>query len=486
MTAIDADRFEPDSELPPGRARSWARRTMTRFFHAVGRTSPQIAKRMDRFGASILPKGLYARALIIIIAPIVLLQSVLVFVFMERHWEYVTRRLSNATVQDISMLVAMYERYPHPAGYEKLTDIAREQLSLVAQIVPDAVLPPPRERPFFGFLDRTLTKTLRQKIAKPFWIDTVGSSNFVDIRIQLEGAVLKVLARRSQTYASNTHIFMIWMVTTSVILLTVAILFLRNQIRPILALADAANLFGRGQSVPKDFRIRGAREVRQAAAAFLEMRDRIERHVEQRTTMLAGVSHDLRTVLTRFRLQLAMLGNTPEVAALVSDVDEMQQMLEDYLAFSKGGTGEEPTETDIFEMLNDIHASYADSDEHSVILNAPNHHFFATVRRNAFKRAVMNLVSNAVRYGKRILITAVMSKRNLVITVEDDGPGIPAELREVVFKPFYSLDKSRNQNVKSTGLGLAITRDIIRAHGGEVHLGESRLGGLKATIRVPL
>lgn len=442
--------------------------------------------KLGRSGSGLLPKGLYARALIIIIAPIVLLQSVLVLVFMERHWEYVTRRLSSATVQDIAMLVSLYESYPRGSDYVPLTDMARQQLGLVIQIVPGGELPPPKERPFFGFLDRTLSKSIRSRIGRPYWIDTVGASDYVDIRIQLDQAIMKVLARRSQTYASNTHIFLMWMVTTSLILLTVAILFLRNQIRPILTLAQAADCFGRGQPVPKDFRVRGAREVRQAAIAFLEMRDRIERHVEQRTTMLAGVSHDLRTVLTRFRLQLAMLGASPEVNELVSDVDEMQQMLEDYLAFSKGGTGEEAARTDIFGLLKEVHDAYAGNPARTVKLNAPNHHFFAIVRRNAFKRAIMNLVSNAVRFGKQISITAVTSRRNLVVTVEDDGPGIPVELRETVFRPFYSLDKARNQNVKSTGLGLAIARDIIRAHGGEIHLGESRLGGLKATIRIPL
>ncbi len=443
-------------------------------------------QKFGSFGSSLLPKGLYARALLIIIAPIVLLQSVLVFVFMDRHWEYVTRRLSSATVQDISLLVSLYENYPNRDGYVGLTDMARQELGLVVQVIPGGTLPPPNERPFFGFLDRTLSKTIRAKIARPFWIDTVGASDYVDIRVQLDHAVMKVLARRSQTYASNTHIFLLWMVTTSLILLTVAILFLRNQIRPILALASAADCFGRGQPVPKDFRVRGAREVRQASAAFLEMRDRIERHVEQRTTMLAGVSHDLRTVLTRFRLQLAMLGNSPEVNELVSDVDEMQQMLEDYLAFSKGGIGEEATRTDIFGLLKEIHGAYAGHRGRLVTLNAPNQHFFATIRRNAFKRAVINLVSNATRFGTKISITAVCSRRNLVVTVEDDGPGVPPEHREAVFRPFYSLDKARNQNVKSTGLGLAITRDIIRAHGGEIHLGESRMGGLKATIRMPL
>jgi two-component system, OmpR family, osmolarity sensor histidine kinase EnvZ len=443
------------------------------------------AKQVARFGDLLLPKGLYARALLIIIAPIVLLQSVLVFVFMERHHEFVTRRLATATVQDIAMLAELYEAYPTEEGIERLTDIAREKLNLVAQIEPGAQLPPALPKPFFRFLDRTLSKQIRSKIDKPFWIDTVGDSDHVEVRVKLSDAVLKVLARRSQTYSSNTHIFLLWMITTSLILLTVAILFLRNQIRPVLALAQAAESFGRGHPAPADFKVRGAREVRQAAHAFIEMRDRIERHVEQRTTMLAGVSHDLRTVLTRFRLQLAMMDRSAENDALVADVDEMQQMLEDYLAFAKGGSSERPETGDVAVILEDIAAAFQASSGRKIMLVVSEKPLPAMLRRNAFKRAISNLVSNATRFGKRIAITVKKSRRNLIITVEDDGPGVPAEARETVFRPFHSLDSARNQNVKSTGLGLAIARDIIRAHGGEIHLGESQMGGLKATIRMP-
>ena len=212
------------------------------------------AKQFMKLGDLLLPKGLYARALIIIIAPIVLLQSVLVFVFMERHYDYVTRRLVLATVQDIATLAELYEAYPRPEVSEKLTDIARQKLNLVAQIEPGAQLPPALPKPFFRFLDRTLTKQIRSKIDKPFWLDTVGDSDHVEVRVKLDNAVLKVLARRNQTYASNTHIFLLWMITTSLVLLTVAILFLRNQIRPVLALAQAAESFGRGHPAPADFK----------------------------------------------------------------------------------------------------------------------------------------------------------------------------------------------------------------------------------------
>ena len=221
-------------------------------------------------------------------------------------------------------------------------------------IVPNDELPQTRSRPFFDLLDRTLSDEITRQIGKPFWIDTVGTSNLVDIRIKLDNAVMHVLARRSQTYASNSQIFLLWMLGTSLVLLTVAILFLRNQIKPILRLAEAAESLGKGRPTPPDFRPRGAREVRQAAQAFIEMRDRIERHVEQRTTMLAGVSHDLRTVLTRFKLQLAMFEESPELDAMRADVDEMQAMLEDYVAFAKGASGEEIVRTDISEILTEV------------------------------------------------------------------------------------------------------------------------------------
>ncbi len=434
--------------------------------------------------ARILPKGLYARALLIIIVPIVVLQSVLAFVFMERHWQQVTRQLSIATTNEIATLIAVYEDFAQDQGNEKLTDIAREHLGLIARILPDQNLPEARPKPFFDLLDRTLSKEIRRRIRRPFWIDTVGKSRYVEIRIKLDDAVLQVLARRNQTYASNSHIFLVWMVGTALVLLAVAVAFLRNQIRPVLSLAEAAQRFGRGQPAPPDFKVRGAREVRLAAQSFLEMRDRIERHVEQRTTMLAGVSHDLRTVLTRFRLQLAMLGERPEADSLNADIDEMQQMLEDYLAFAKGDAGEQPSRFEIAELLHEVAAGLSGADR-AISVDAKAT-LQLSARRNAIKRAVLNLAANATRFARTVLMSAKRSAGSVTITVEDDGPGIPLDKREEVFRPFFGLDDSRNQDVKSTGLGLSIARDIVRGHGGEITLGRSRLGGLKATIRLPV
>ncbi len=445
-----------------------------------------LLQRLGRIVGNQMPKGLYARALIIIIAPMVLLQSVVAFVFMERHWETVTQRLSEGTTRDIALLLSVYETYSHNDNYEKLIRMAQKDLHLSVQILPDQDLPPARSKPFFALLDRTLSDQIRKQIGKPFWIDTVGRSHLVEIRIKLEEAVFRVLARRSQTYASNSHIFLIWMVGTSLVLLTVAILFLHNQIKPILRLAQAAERFGKGRPTPPDFRPRGAREVRAAARAFIEMRDRIERQMAQRTTMLAGVSHDLRTILTRFKLQLAMAGDSEEATDMRRDVDEMQAMLEDYMAFAQGDSSEQISRVNIRQLLRESRKQAAHSGK-QVTLKMPEEPVIVALRARAFKRAVDNVVSNAVRFADHVSIDAARTKRFLSIRIEDDGLGIPEDEREEVFRPFYRLDDARQQDTGvSTGLGLSIARDIIRSHGGDIVLSDSKMGGLKATIRVPV
>ncbi|MGH7247826.1 MAG: ATP-binding protein, partial [Pseudomonadota bacterium] len=290
-------------------------------------------------------------------------------------------------------------------------------------------------------------------------------------------------ARRADVYDPNAWIFLLWMVATSLVVLAVAILFLRNQIRPIVGLADAAEAFGKGREAP-NCRPRGAREVRRAAAAFLEMKTRIERAIEQRTTMLAGVSHDLRTVLTRFKLELALLGGNAEVEAIKKDVDEMAGMLEAYLSFARGDTAEQSAATDMAVLLD---ALKSDTERHGrrtsvAYYGQPE----VTVRPAAFKRCVGNLISNAIRFASTVAITGHRDHRWLTVTVDDDGPGIPPRLREDVFKPFLRLDDARNQDEGGTGLGLAIARDIARSHGGDITLGDSPLGGLRATVKLPV
>jgi two-component system osmolarity sensor histidine kinase EnvZ len=438
-------------------------------------------RRIGRRFTAFMPKGLFARALIILIAPIVILQSVIAYVFMERHYQLVTRRLSQAVVREIGSVIDFYEAYPGAANAERIARIADDRLAINVDFLPPDPLPRPRPKPFFSFLDGVLSDEISRQIKRPFWIDTVGRSNFVEIRIQLKDAVLRAIAERRQTYASNSHIFIIWMVGTSLVLLGVAIAFLRNQVRPILTLADAAESFGKGREV--QYLPRGAREVRRAGQAFLEMKNRIERSIEQRTAMLSGVSHDLRTILTRFKLSLALEPATPEIEALKNDVDEMARMLEDYLAFARGDSGERTVLTDIGALLENL-KSDAERTGHTTrieITGDPK----VMVRPDAFKRMLGNLVHNAARYGDNIAINADHVGRWLTITVDDDGPGIPALKREEAFRPFTRLDAARNQDRSGTGLGLTIARDIARAHGGDIALEQSPLGGLRAKVTVP-
>ena len=429
-----------------------------------------------------MPKALFTRALIIIIAPMVLLQSVVAYVFMERHWQLVTRRLSAAVVRDIGSVIDVMElSKQHPLTNEMIK-IAGDRMGLDIEILPAGPLPMSGARPFFSILDIALSDEIDHIIKRPYWIDTVGSSDLIEIRIQLDWGILRVLTQRYQAYASNTHIFILWMVGTSLVLLLVAILFLRNQIKPVLQLAEAAESFGKGRDI--DYRPRGAKEVRQAGMAFLEMKRRIERVLEQRTAMLNGVSHDLRTILTRFRLSLEMSEESAELEALKKDVDEMSRMLEGYLAFARGDAAESAEPVSVRALLDELKAD-GERQGHPTTIDVSGDPV-VTIRRDAIKRCLFNLVNNAVRHGDKIALSAVLDGRWLLFHIDDDGPGIPASRREEVFKPFVRLDEARNIDEGGSGLGLSIARDIVRAHGGDVVLVDSPMGGLRATVRIPV
>ncbi|MCO6387665.1 MAG: ATP-binding protein [Aliihoeflea sp.] len=440
-------------------------------------------RRSARRVARYMPKRLYARSLIIVIAPMILFQSIVAFVFMERHWQTVTMRLSAGVTRDIAAIIDMIETYPPGDNYANAIRIAQERLGLKVDLLPPDPLPAPGPKPFFSILDHFLSQEINRQINRPFWLDTVGNSNVVEIRVQLQDKVLRVFARRSQTYASNTHIFLLWMGGTSLVLLAIAIAFLRNQIRPILQLAEAAESFGKGRPMPSDFRPRGADEVRRAGKAFILMRERIERQIEQRTAMLTGVSHDLRTILTRFKLQLALAGSKMDTRPMEQDINDMQSMLEGYLAFAKGDASEDTGFFDLEEFLGKLEAE-AKLRKRKLTTKLSGRPEI-TVRPIAFSRLLSNIVGNAFRYAKKVEITAIHSAGSLTITVDDNGPGIPPERREDVFKPFVRLDEARNQDASGTGLGLSIARDIARAHGGDIKLDDSPLGGLRAIIRIP-
>ncbi|MDQ0314234.1 ATP-binding protein [Amorphus orientalis] len=429
-----------------------------------------------------MPRRLFARSLLIVVVPMILLQSVVAFVFMNRHWQNVTSRLSETTAAEVATLATLIEQAPNAAEVQEIVTAAAAHMFVSVTLDPDAKLPPPAPKPYFSLLDRTLSASIRDQVGRPFALKIINEAKFVEIEVKLDAGILKVVVRRSQAYATNSHITLVWMAGTSVVLIAIAVLFLRNQIRPIQRLADAAEGFGRGRPV-EGFRPRGATEVRQASRAFIEMRRRIERQMEQRTAMLTGVSHDLRTILTRFKLELAFLPENEETDALKKDVDAMQAMLEDYLAFARTDIDESSDTVDLKDLLEDL---AAEGRRHGATTSVEfEGERWIEARPNMLRRGLHNLIINAARYGKTVHISGRNIDGWVTILIDDDGPGIPPASREEVFRPFYRLDTARNQDLGGTGLGLAISRDAIRSHGGDIVLSEAPQGGLRARVHLP-
>lgn len=440
--------------------------------------------RFNRFLERHLPEGLYPRSLIIVIAPMVLLQSLMIYFVLEQHWSEVTKQLSRSFVRDMAFVIAVHEKSDRSAqSMDELRELANRHLKLGFSIQ-TGDLPKVKEKPYFSLVEKKLSKYIGNRVVKPFWLDTLGRPGYVDARIQVDkGVVFRFLVPEKRVYASQTLVLLLSMAGSSLILIVVAIAFLRKQIVPIVRLAEAATNFGMGREV-KDFYPSGAAEVRMAANAFLNMKARIARHVEQRTAMLAGVSHDLRTILTRFKLELAILGKNDTVDALKQDVNEMQGMLEGYMSFVRGAGGERPVQVDVGKLFELVRG---DVERSGSTLHLHHHgKTLAKVKPDAFKRLVVNLVNNALRFGVRVELDYKIHDKFLWVYVDDDGPGVEKERREEVFRPFVRLDQSRNQNTTGTGLGLAIALDIAHAHGGDIKLEDSRLGGLRVVVQIPI
>ena len=448
----------------------------------------------NRFLERFLPEGLYPRSLIIVIVPVVLLQSLMIYFVLEQHWSEVTKQLSRSVARDMAFVVSMYENSDRsPKALKEIVGLANQHLKLGLTALEQKSLPAIESETSFSLVGNELSKFLVEKklskyigkrVHKPYRLDMSGHQGFVDAHIMVDdNLVFRFLVEENRVSAPKTLVLLLSVIISSLILIAVAIAFLRKQVEPIVRLANAAKDFGMGREV-KDFHPTGALEVKSAARAFLHMKDRIARHVEQRTAMLAGVSHDLRTILTRFKLELAFLGSNEKVVALKEDVNEMQDMLEGYMSFVKGDGGETVIEKDIIEILKNIQGEVMRSGHHvRVVHRAP---IIAKVKPDAFKRLVVNLVSNAVRFGERVVLDAALEDHMLFVYVDDDGPGIAEKSRDDVFRPFVRLDQARNQDNTGTGLGLSIARDIANSHGGRVILEDSKLGGLRAIVEIPV
>ncbi|MEC7487995.1 MAG: ATP-binding protein [Pseudomonadota bacterium] len=429
-----------------------------------------------------LPKSLLGRSIMIIITPLILLQIVSTWIFYDRHWNTITRRLADSVAGEIGLVIDGMAELKQAENYAWLIRSAGD-LRLFFNFKDGEKLPDMQSVSGTGILDTRLANAMRERVRRPFSIDTWSHERLVQIKVQLPEGAMEIFVPRERLFSSTTYIFVMWMVGTSLLLFSIATLFMRNQVRPIRRLAAAVDNYGKGREVP-DFKPEGATEIRMAATAFERMRARINNALTQRTEMLAGVSHDLRTPLTRMKLQLAMLDDTPEVKELKEDLRDMEIMVEEFLAFARGEGTEEVVESNLGALLAaTVRGSSASGGK---VLLTTEGDLIMPMRPNAIRRCVTNLIVNAVSYADNVQVSASRVRGVVEIYIDDDGPGIPVEERELVFKPFYRLDASRNSETGGTGLGLSIARDLARGGGGDVTLEQSHMGGLRACIRLPV
>ena len=436
---------------------------------------------------TVLPRSLFGRALAILLVPIVLLQLVVGLVFFQRHYQRVTEQLTSGVALELRYALDEVRRAPDDAAARAALAEMSDPLALSLSLEPGTEVAPGLRRDFFDASGGTLAETLRRGLTVPLEIDLAADGGVATVTLLSDKGALVARIPRTRLSVSNPHQLLVLMITAAMLLSAIAVLFLRNQVRPIRALAEAAEAFGKGRSAP--FRPAGAEEVRRAGAAFVAMRARIERQIEQRTQMLSGVSHDLRTPLTRMRLTVALMEESEETRDLVEDMAQMERMLGEFLAFARGDGPEPTTATNPFALAAGIVESarragacvtLSETDE------TPGEPL-VQMRAGAVTRAVENLIGNAARHGDQVALKVRLRPKALELVVEDDGPGIPPEDRARAMTPFTRLDPARNQDKNgNVGLGLTIALDVARSHGGNLELGESEdLGGLRAIFRIP-
>ncbi len=441
--------------------------------------------RFNQFLETYAPHGLYGRALAILITPVIVLQILMAVVILERYWDNVTKVLARSISNEISLLVTLYEKSDRSdIALDEISEMARQNLRMNFDYARNAALPAQSNSPLFSLFDLRISRYLRLGLDRNFWVDSQAANWQVEIKVEVEpGLIFTSRVDADRAYAVGTPLLILFMLLSTLILTSIAVVFLRNQIRPILDLTKAAQDFGQGRD-DGNFKPRGATEVRLAGTAFVEMKDRIARHVEQRTAMLAGVSHDLRTILTRFKLGLAIIGENSRTKPLHEDVTEMQQMLEDYMAFVRGDGGEQTSAVNLREIILSVVAAVARDGASITVADVPD--IVMPLKLGSFRRLLTNVIANAARHGKNVKISGEVSAKSFELFVDDDGQGIPLAQRADVFRPFVRLDAARNLDTSGSGLGLAIALDIAHAHGGEITLADSPLGGLRVVISMPI
>jgi two-component system, OmpR family, osmolarity sensor histidine kinase EnvZ len=430
----------------------------------------------------IMPKGLYWRTLLIIVAPAALLQLIITLVFLDDHWQATSKRMSQGVAADVALIIQLYERNPTPQNFADLQRYAQRPLRLDIELQPRAPLALRPCRATGSVLDGYFTRALEGELGRSIWYDSTCPGNQVIIRVPIAEGVLQLRAFRDRVQARSGPLFVAWIAGATLFIIVVSIIFIRNQVRPIELLAASMERFGRGEEVGH-FRARGAREVRGAAHAFFAMRERLTKSIEQRSQLLAGVSHDLRTPLTRLKLQFALMPPSAEVEDAKRDLKEMEETLDEYLAFAKGQAEEAPAQVDVAALAQEVAADTKRAGAEVEVESTGN--VTTPGRARGLKRCVANLIDNAAAHGDHVRVGVNGEERAVTVIVDDNGPGIPPDQYEEAFRPFSRLDQTRSRNQKGVGLGLAIARDVARSHGGDIILSPSPLGGLRATLRIP-
>ena len=435
---------------------------------------------LNNFIKNILPKKLFYRSLIIVATPIILLQIIITIVFFDSLWIKANKGMTHSLVNEIRTL---YDIYANPDMGQKQTiiNLYNKNFDFIVSFKQDEFLPQEIPERWYSPMDRSLRRELKAVFGTSYWFDTTSYKGLVDLRIKYKNNILQIFFQKNKIAPSSVRIFALWITLPGFLLISLAIIFLKNQTRPIINLAKAAERFGKGEFV-KGFRPSGAREIRLAAYEFDKMRKRITVHLNQRSEMLSGISHDLRTPLTRLKLQLELLNQKELAKKMSDDIEEMERMLNEYLEFSRHQKNEETETVNLNNLIEDIVKKY---EGRQVYVNFEKN-LIISIRLNAIKRCLVNLIDNGLSYGKKVEITTEKTNTDVIIFVDDDGPGIPEKEYQNVMKPFYRIDESRGQNKSGVGLGLSIANDIIRSHGGSISLEKSPKHGLRVRISLPL
>jgi len=433
---------------------------------------------LSKYFKKILPKQLFYRSLIIVAAPIIIMQITISIVFFDSLWIKTNKGMTRALVSEIAAFIDAYEN--ENSDKEKIINLFNAHLQFIIRYEANKDFPEVYNERWFSPIDRSLRRELKSENFI-YWFDTAGYKNLISLKLKHKDGYFQFFIPRERLTSTSVRLFALWITLPAVLVIFIAILFLKNQTRPITKLAEASERFGRGEDVG-EYRPSGALEIRKAGLEFDRMRKRILRHLNQRSEMLSGISHDLRTPLTRIKLQLAFINDKEITNKLSRDVDEMEKMLNEYLQFSRSNFTEKSEKFNLSELIMSTAKKYENK---NILVNQESKIFFSG-RKNLIQRCLNNLLDNAINFSKNIKVTQQKAKRSVLIFVEDDGPGIPSTEYENVFKPFYKVDKSRNQTKSSVGLGLSIASDIIRSHGGNIELGKSEMGGLKVKIVLPV